>query len=287
MMSTTAETLFSIETPGEPPFAVGDALCANYRASVQVTFTDMTGKARLGIRCREESPAGGLFLCLSAKGAWQLYCGEVLLAAGQQTPGTHTLTLGAMGVYLFCAIDGLSLFEEKRSGQPLVRSGHIRLEGDGCRFSDLKVESVPLFVPRHRRLPIRFVGWQGEAGSISEFRFYGSGLLLLGEGTGELSLSLDDTLFTESTPIANAHAGEVCFAAEPLRKGWHTACIRLLSGHLHLTSAEVPDEGGIPPDPMTPAGKKAFLVTAGTAGAAAVAAVGATLFVVKKEKSKK
>ena len=273
------------EIPTLPALA-GNALWANYRATVQVSLPHTASCAQLHIRCLKDTPESSMSLRLQGDGYWALTYQEEILADGTLPAESkaHTMTLGAMGTLLFCAVDGQSLYQVKLDGKPLMRSGCIGRTGEDCCFADLNAGPLVLLPACHRKLSFPMTEWTGEAGSKAVFRFYGSGVFLLGETEeAEIAVYLDGNLYSGSVTIQNSHAGETCFSLDSMRKGWHTLSMQLLNGTLKLTGAEVPDEGKVPPDPMTADGKP--IPKAAVIGAAAGAAV--LLTVLGKRRKKK
>lgn len=279
---------FSTEPEGLPAY-VGDALWSNYQAVAEVQFApdDAENHVTLGIRCAENAQSG-FFLRLYADGKWELCYGDELLkdgmAADFDPSEKHSVSIGAIGTLVFCSADLQSLCEMKLDGRPLVRSGKISLQSSNDRnhFFSVTAQALPAVMPSGC--------YHVETGQddMTEFRFFGCGISLLGKTEqAYAAFWIDGNLYSERFNIGNSSEREAFFTLEPLRKGWHTLNMQLLEGAAEVTAYEIPTDDlwadysteHFPPDSLTtphrsPDLKKLLPVAGVAAGAAALLLLG-------------
>lgn len=298
-METTNRLPLPCTLAAETEAILGDTLWANYQASAEVRFPDVPAHpygvyAGIGIRFRKG--AEGFAMLLYPDGGWELRYGEEVLKSGAvpgfSPGGSHRIGIGAMEAVVFCFADGHSLGEVGLADRPIVRSGGVMLlhsDGQG-NFGNVTVQPLPAPVPSGcYRVGQELIRTDAD-GTVSELRFYGSGISLLGQAEHACATFwLDGRLYTEAFHIEKSEPGEAFFTLSPLKKGWHTLRMQVLEGCIAAKAAEIPtddtravyDASAFPPDPLTrPKSsllKKAVPLAGAAAGAALVLAVGAAI----------
>lgn len=263
-METTNRLPLPCQLTPETGKVLGDTLWANYQTSAEVVLPDdPTQYAAIGIRIRQDTP--GFVLHLHADGGWLLCYGDRILKSGNvpdfSAGGSHRIGIGAMESLVFCFADGHSLGEIKLHDRPIVRSGGVMLlaSDEQITFCNVTAQPLPAPVPPGCYRVGREHIQTSEDGTVSEIRFYGSGIFLLGKAEqANAAFWLDGTLYSEAIHIEKSEPDEAFFALAPLKKGWHTLRMQVLEGSLAAEAFEIPTEdtravydiSTFPPDPL-------------------------------------
>ncbi len=226
------------------------------------------------VTCPETSSCG-FALRLYADGRWELRYMDDVLERGTvpefRFDMRHKLGISAVGTLILCFADGHSLYETKLDDQPIVRSGRITLQSAYYKNRFYSITAQPMsslfgmpsvcyrldcLSPQveyaddtngmwtlHGMAPYQYFNRtraEGESGAVLKIRYYGSSISLLGTAeNAAIAVWIDGQLYTEHYEIAKSNYREAFFTLEPLRKGWHTLHMQLLSGQLSFDAFEL------------------------------------------------
>ncbi len=267
----------------EPVTSFGDDTWMNYQASAMAYFASPEPDNYVGVglhynsavTCPETS-ACGLQLRLYADGTWQLRYMDELLHEGKTEQYLyaigHKISIAAMGILVFCFIDGHSVYETKLDSRPVVHSGRMALYSAYYqnRFCEIKAEKLNFPIapyvyredclsPSVKYLRNEESQWTlsgmtnyqfyhrtcaaGKENSEMKIRFYGSNIALLGRvKTAELMFWIDKKLYTENYSVSSSNFREAFFALEHLHTGWHTLRMLITKGNVEFDAFEIATE---------------------------------------------